>query len=362
MKLHSIPEIINDIRLGRFVILVDDEDRENEGDLMIAADFVTPESINFMASTARGLICLALTPQQIERLQLPLMVREDLNGSPHRTAFTLSIEAARGVSTGISAADRALTIKVASDPSSSPQDIIVPGHVFPIKSQTGGVLKRAGHTEASVDLALLAGLKPAAAICEIMNADGSMARLPDLLQFSEKYNIKISSIEQLIQYRLENESFVQQVAQAPFRSKFGNDFEVRVFRNQLDGLEHVVLSKGDLSSKEPLLVRVQVEDLLSDVFGGTAHGHDDVLRRSLQMIESRDRGALVYIRRSSSLHVGREVSETKNDDREYGVGAQILRSLGVHQIQLLSNSPAKRVGLKAFGIEIVETLAFEAHP
>ncbi len=348
------------------MILVDDEDRENEGDLMIAADFVTPESINFMATTARGLVCLALTPQQIERLKIPLMIREDLNGSPHRTAFTLSIESAKGVSTGISAADRALTIKVASDPGSTPADIIVPGHVFPIRAQTGGVLKRAGHTEASVDLAQLAGLKPAAAICEIMNADGTMARLPDLLQFSEKYNIKISSIEKLIQYRLENESFVQQVAHAPLDSHLGKGFEIRIFRNLLDGLEHVVLSKGSLHGGEPLLVRVQVEDLLNDVFGRitptamTSANREDILRRSLRKIDERGRGALVYMRRAQPLQVGGDVSPIRADDREYGVGAQILRSLGVHQIQLLTNSKAKRVGLKAFGIEIVETLPFEA--
>lgn len=348
MKLNSIAEILDDVKKGRFVILVDDEDRENEGDLMIPADFVTPESINFMATQARGLICLSLMPEQIERLGIPMMVRDENNGSPHRTAFTVSIEAARGVSTGISAADRALTVKVAAAADSGPQDIIMPGHVFPIRAQVGGVLKRAGHTEASVDLARLAGLKPASVICEIMNADGTMARLPELIEFGRQHGIKISSIEKLIQYRLETESFVEEVATQNVDTVFGSQFQVRTFVNQLDGQQHLVVSKGPLSEISPVLVRVHTENVLNDAFGGFLKPEVSSLQNSLKIIDREGVGAVVYLRGQSMLH--------PNDERDYGVGAQILRALGVHKIRLLTNSPTKRVGIKAYGLEIVETV------
>ena len=352
MSLHSIPEILDEVRKGHFVILVDDEDRENEGDLMIPADFVTPEAINFMAAEARGLICLSLMPEQIDRLGIPMMVRDENNGSPHRTAFTVSIEAARGVSTGISAADRALTVKVASSADSGPGDIIMPGHVFPIRAQVGGVLKRAGHTEASIDLARMAGFKPASVICEIMNPDGTMARLPQLLDFGKKHGIKISSIERLMQYRLETESFVQEVAQENVQTVFGSQFQVRTFINHLDGQQHLVISKGALSEISPILVRVHTENVLKDAFGGVLYPEATSLQRSLQIIEETGAGAVVYLRGQSMLH--------PNDERDYGVGAQILRALGVHKIRLLTNSPTKRVGIKAYGLEIVETVPLGA--
>jgi 3,4-dihydroxy 2-butanone 4-phosphate synthase/GTP cyclohydrolase II len=355
--LCSIAEILDELRRGHFVVLVDDEDRENEGDLMLATEFVTPETINFMVSQARGLVCLALPPGQIERLGLPLMVREENNGSPHRTAFTVSIEAASGVSTGISAADRAQTIRVAANPRATASDVIMPGHVFPIRAQSGGVLKRAGHTEASVDLTRLAGLEPAAVICEIMNANGTMARLPDLNTFSQTHKIKISSIEKLIQYRLETETFVQEMAHSEFDSRFGSGFALRVFKNLLDGSEHLVLSKGSLHHDDkPLLVRVHTEAVLSDVFGSMKSLSGETLRRSLAMIDREGRGAILYLRRPQSLE------GTKVDEREYGVGAQILRALGVRQIRLITNNPTKRVGIRAFGLEITETLPIQPEP
>lgn len=359
MKLSAIPDIITDIQQGRFVILVDDENRENEGDLVIAADHISPEAVNFMAVHARGLICLALSAEQVDRLELPLMVREETNGTRHSTAFTVSIEAARGVSTGISAADRALTIRIASSPNSGPQDVIMPGHVFPIRAQKGGVLRRAGHTEASVDLAHLAGLQPAAVICEIMNADGSMARLPDLLEFAQRHQIRVATIEQLIEYRLTNESFVQQTAVTAFESSEFNGFEMRVFRNWVDQTEHLVLSKGYLrESDEPLLVRVHQENTLGDLFAYPQFGSESLLRLALKRIDRAGRGALVYLRKPQSLESSIR-GEYRTDDRDYGVGAQILRALGVRQIRLLTNNPTRKIGLKAFGLEIVEALPLE---
>ncbi len=346
--MNSIPEIIEDIKQGRFVILVDDEDRENEGDIMIAAEHITPDAVNFMAVEARGLICLSLLPDQLDRLKIPLMVRDDSNGSPHKTAFTVSIEASQGVSTGISAADRALTIKVASDPLSTPQDVIMPGHVFPIRAQIGGVLKRAGHTEASVDLAKLAGLRSAAVICEIINLDGTMARLPDLKNFAARHHMKISSIEKLIQYRLENEMFVQKISTEPLKTAFGSDFLMHTFVNRLDGQEHWVISKGEVDPATPVLVRVQTENLVRDLFDGSEEGP---LASSLKAIDAEGSGLLIYLRGPSMY--GSE------DQRDYGVGAQILRALGVCQLILITNTPTKRVGIKAFGLEIVEERPLE---
>jgi 3,4-dihydroxy 2-butanone 4-phosphate synthase/GTP cyclohydrolase II len=372
MSLNTIPELIEDIKSGKAVILVDDEDRENEGDLIIAADYITPQFVNFMAVEARGLICLSLTSGQIERLGLPLMTKEESNLSPNRTAFTVSIEAAKGVSTGISAADRALTIKVASNPSAHPRDIIVPGHVFPIRAQEGGVLKRAGHTEASVDLARLAGLNPAAVICEIMNPDGTMARMGQLIEFAKKHGIKIGTIESLIRYRIQNESFLIERAQALLPCRYGKDFRIHVFENSLDGREHVVLVKGDINPDQPTLVRVHSECLMGDVFGSLRTRTGEYLDLSLKRIEEEGNGVLVYLRledmgqrlrqRVLSYHQmdqGEAPTEEtrkafRSDDRDYGIGAQILRSLGIRQLRLITNSHAKRVGLKGYGLEIVE--------
>ena len=372
--LNSIPEILEDIKVGKPVILVDDEDRENEGDLIVAADYVTPQLVNFMALEARGLICLSLTSEQIQRLDLPLMTKDESNRAPNRTAFTVSIEAARGVSTGISAADRALTIKVAANPSAKPEDIIVPGHVFPIRAQEGGVLKRAGHTEASVDLARMAGLNPAAVICEIMNPDGTMARMPQLVQFAKKHDIKIGTIESLIRYRLQNESFLVERAYANLPSRLGEGFKIHVFENQLDGREHIALVKGEVAQDKPTLVRVHSECVMGDVFQSLRTRTGEYLQQSIQMIEKEGAGVIVYLRledmgqrlrqRVLSYHqIDQGLSATDelkkvfhSDDRDYGIGAQILRALGVHQLRLISNSKAKRVGLRGYGLEIVEEI------
>ncbi len=367
--MNSIDELIKDIRLGKMVILIDDEDRENEGDLVLSASHVTPELINFMALEGRGLICLALTHQQVQRLGLPLMVKEGNNGVISKTAFTVSIEAARGVTTGISAADRSHTIKVAADPQVQPSDIVVPGHVFPIRAQEGGVLKRAGHTEASVDLVRLAGLEPAAVICEIMNPDGTMARTTDLLRFAQKQNIKIGTIESLIQYRLQKEMFVKEKASTvPIQLPFGENFVIKVFQNMLDGSEHLVLIKGPLNGPEPVLVRVHLENVLEDVLG--VHNSQDgasTLQLAMQMISREGCGVVVYMRKSSleapwSKVMGELDLPFNDENREqmdlknYGVGAQILKDLGLSKIRLMTNHPARRVGLAGFGLEIVETV------
>lgn len=374
MSLNSIPEIIEDIKSGKPVILVDDEDRENEGDLIIAADYITPQLVNFMAVEARGLICLSLTNEQIERLGLPLMTKDEHNRSPNRTAFTVSIEASKGVSTGISAADRALTIKVAANPSAKREDIIVPGHIFPIRAQDGGVLKRAGHTEASVDLARLAGLNPAAVICEIMNPDGTMARMGQLVEFAQKHGIKIGTIESLIRWRVQNESFLMERAHANLPCRFGEDFRIHVFENMLDGREHVALVKGQLDPDKPTLVRVHSECLMGDVFGSLRTRSGQYLDSSLKLINENGSGVVVYLRledmgqrlrqRVLSYHQldqGEAATEDmkkvfRSDDRDYGIGAQILRSLGIRKLRLITNSHAKRVGLKGYGLEIVEEI------
>lgn len=355
MELHSVEELISDIQQGRMVILVDDEDRENEGDLVMAADYVTPEKINFMAKEGRGLICLSLTSEQIQRLQLPLMVKDHLNRSPNKTAFTVSIEASKGVSTGISAADRALTIKVAANPSAKAEDVIVPGHVFPIQAQDGGVLRRAGHTEASVDLVRMAGLNPAAVICEIMNPDGTMARSKELFEFSKEFGIKVGSIEALIRHRIQNETFVIERASYPFKTKYGKDFRLHLFENLLDGEEHVALVKGRIEPGQTTLVRVHAEHLMGDVLGCLTTRSGEYLEAALKKIDQEGSGVLVYLRQSiSRIEKTGEADDLMSDNRDYGVGAQILRALGVHKICLLTNNPMKRVGLKGYGLEIIE--------
>lgn len=368
---NAIEELIEDIRDGKMVILVDDEDRENEGDLVLAADHVTPHAINFMALEARGLICLTLSPQQTDRLQLRPMVSEDQNFSSNKTAFTVSIEAASGVSTGISAADRAHTIRVASSPNAKPTDVHMPGHIFPIRAQAGGVLKRAGHTEGSVDLARLAGLNPAAVICEVMNADGTMARVGDLRAFATKHKLKIGTIVDLIQYRLQHESLVEEVHTQPLPKRFGDEAQLRVFRSKVDGCEHLVLQKGEILKDRPVLVRVGVDNFTRDLFQ-SLQTRESSIASAWKAIEDETSGLIVILRGNNRPSIVGELramlgeddggKPVAMDDRDYGIGAQILRACGVTQLRLLSNHPERRVGLKAFELEIVEIVPLDLAP
>ena len=372
MSLDTVKDAIDDFRDGKMVIVIDEEDRENEGDLTIAAEKVTPEVINFMAKYGRGLICLPMTGERLRELDIPLMVSK--NESILGTAFCVSIEASRNVSTGISAADRAITIQTAVDPKSQPGDLIRPGHIFPLRARRGGVLKRAGQTEAAVDLARIAGLSPAGVICEIMNDDGTMARLPELKEFGKKHNLRIISVVDLIHFRLKTEQFVRQLQKVPFDSEFGR-FELCLFENELEGDLHLALVKGDLKGKEPVLVRVQKESVLGDVFLTLKSDQGRELRRSLEMIEQAGRGVLVYLRmRGEERVLMRDFQQQKAalqeqelqlgeprtvDFRDYGIGAQILSSLGLHRIRLLTNHPKKMVGLEGFELDVVEQIPIE---
>lgn len=372
MSLDKVEDAIEDFRDGKMVIVVDEEDRENEGDLTIAAEKVTPEVINFMAKYGRGLICMPMTGDRLLELNIPLMVSK--NESTHETAFCVSIEARRNVSTGISAADRAITIQTAVDAKTRPEDLIRPGHVFPLRARRGGVLKRAGQTEAAVDLARIAGLSPAGVICEIMNDDGTMARVPDLKEFGKKHDIRIISVVDLIHFRLKTERFVRQVQKMPFDSELGQ-FELCLFENELEGDLHLALVKGDLKGDEPVLVRVQKESVLGDVFLTLKSDHGRELRRSLEMIERAGRGVLVYLRlRGEERVLLREVQQHEAalqeqelplgehhpvDFRDYGIGAQILARLGLHKIRLLTNHPKKMVGLEGFELDVVEQIPIE---
>ncbi len=371
--MNTILELIEDIRLGKPVVLVDDEDRENEGDLVVAADAITPDLVNFMAKECRGLICLSLMPAQADRLRLPLMVTENVNGSPYRTAFTISIEAAKGVTTGISAQDRAKTILVASNPCALPSDVVMPGHIFPLRAQEGGVLKRAGHSEGSVDLAGFAGRNPAGVICEILNEDGTMARVPDLEKFCLKQSLKMGTIADLIRFRIQNESFVEEVAQSILPLKLGDGFKIRVFKNKLDQSEHLVIQMGEIKEGQPVLVRVHSECMTGDIFGSLRCDCGEQLQAALSLIEKEGAGVVLYLRQEgrgiglvnkikayslqdkgmdtvdANTHLG-----FKPDERDYGIGAQILRSIGAHQLRLMTNNPAKRAGLGGYGLSIVQ--------
>ncbi|MCH7824253.1 MAG: bifunctional 3,4-dihydroxy-2-butanone-4-phosphate synthase/GTP cyclohydrolase II [Acidobacteria bacterium] len=375
MSFAGIEEAIEEIRQGRMVIVVDDEDRENEGDLTIAADQVTPEAINFMAKHGRGLICLPMTRERLEALQVPLMV--DDNSSQFNTAFCVSIEAKKGVSTGISAADRAATVRAAIDPDTRPEDLARPGHMFPLRAESGGVLRRAGQTEAAVDLARMAGLYPAGVICEIMNEDGTMARVPELMEFGAEHELKVINIADLIRYRLGTERFVKRVASPHLPTRFG-DFTLHAYENELDSKVHVALVMGDVADGEPVLIRVHSECLTGDAFFSARCDCGPQLETAMRRIAEEGRGIIVYLRqegrgiglvhklRAYELQDGGADTVEANealgfppDQRDYGIGAQILTDLGASKLRIMTNNPRKFVGLSGYGLEIVERVPIE---